>query len=343
MTPLRLAFMGTPQFAVPALLALLASRHQVVVVYTQPPRPSGRGQRVHPSPVHEAALKAGIEVRHPVSLKPEVEKAAFATLNLDAAVVAAYGLILPRAVLAAPRHGCLNIHGSLLPRWRGAAPIQHAVLAGDAETGITIMAMEAGLDTGPMLAKQAVPVTQETTSAGLYRDLAEIGARMIVPVLEGFVTGTILPVPQDDTLATLAPKLSREDGRLDWTRPAAELDRQVRALVPWPGAWFEHAGEVVKVGSVTPSPRLRGEGRGEGTWKVTELTSPPPPASRRPLPLSEEGQDAALPGTILNDQLTIACGTGALQLLRVQRPGKSWVDGAAFLRGTGLKPGDRLA
>jgi methionyl-tRNA formyltransferase len=371
--PLRLAFMGTPDFAVPALRALLDSPHLVVAVYTQPPRPSGRGQKLKQSPVHEAAVAAGVEVRHPVSMKPEEEKAAFAALDLDAAVVAAYGLILPKAVLAAPRHGCLNIHGSLLPRWRGAAPIQRAVLEGDNETGVTIMQMEAGLDTGPMLAKRVVPITGDTTSAGLYQDLAAIGAEMIVPVLEGFVAGRILPEPQDDALATLAPKLSREDGRLDWSRPAVELDRQVRALAPWPGTWFEYGGEVVKVSSVTlianeaeesnshasyhfslmgevdgRSPADEGGGGSVGAGVSCRSTATLIDHRLSDGHFSHEGEGKTTgplvtAGTILDQRFTIATGSGALRLLEVQRPGKSWIDGATFMLGAGLKPGDSLA
>ncbi len=304
---LRLAFMGTPAFAVPALAALVASPHRVVAVYTQPPRPAGRGNRVQASPVHEFAVAHGIEVRHPPSLKPQEEKDAFAALDLDCGVVAAYGLILPKAILAAPRHGCLNIHGSLLPRWRGAAPIQRAMLAGDAETGITIMGMEAGLDTGPMLLRDAVPITAKTTAAMLHDQLSEMGARLILPALEGFVSGTMLPQTQSEEGVTYAEKLTREDGRIDFARPAAELDLQVRALLPWPGTWFTWRGEAIKLGAACVA----------------------------------EGQGAA--GQILDDRFTVACGRGALRLLKVQRPGKAWRDGAAFLRGFDAGPGDNIA
>ena len=232
--PLRLAFMGTPEFAVPALEALVASHHQVVAVYTQPPRPSGRGHRVQKSAVHLAAEAHGIEVRYPASLKPQEEKEAFAALNLDCAIVAAYGLILPRAILDAPKYGCLNIHGSLLPRWRGAAPIQRAILAGDSETGVTIMVMEAGLDTGPGVYEKSVPITSETTAQDLYLQLADIGARLILPALQEIVEDTITPTSQLDEYATYADKLTREDGRLDFSKPAVHLHRQVRALQPWP-------------------------------------------------------------------------------------------------------------
>jgi methionyl-tRNA formyltransferase len=289
--------MGTPVFALAALQALVGSPHDIVAVYTQPPRPSGRGHNVQKSPVQDYAEAQGIPVRHPVSLKPQEAKDEFLALDLDCAIVAAYGLILPKAILDAPRYGCLNIHGSLLPRWRGAAPIQRAILAGDAETGITIMQMEAGLDTGAMLVKEPMPITSQTTAVTLHDALAAMGARLIVPALEGFVAGTILPQAQPAEGVTYADKLTREDGRLDFTKAAADLDRQIRALVPWPGTFFDWQGETIKV-----SEARIAEGSGE-------------------------------PGALLRDDLTIACGVGALTLTNVQRPGKSWQDGASFLRG----------
>ncbi len=303
---LRLAFMGTPAFAVPALATLVASHHRVVAVYTQPPRPSGRGHKVQTSPVHDFAEAQGIEVRHPPSLKPQEAKDAFAALDLDCAIVAAYGLILPRAILAAPRHGCLNIHGSLLPRWRGAAPIQRAILAGDSETGITIMQMEAGLDTGPMLSQEAVAITASSTAPTIHDRLSEIGARLILPALEGFIDGSITPETQPEAGVTYADKLTREDGRLDFAQPATNLDRQVRALVPWPGTWFEWRGEIIKVGAATLA------------------------------------KASGKPGTVLDSDLTIACGMGALTLRQVLRPGKSWQDGASFLRGFDAKQGELI-
>ncbi|MEI7610424.1 MAG: methionyl-tRNA formyltransferase [Rhodospirillaceae bacterium] len=289
--------MGTPDFAVPALTALLAAGHEVVCVYSQPPRPAGRGHKLQPSPVQALAESRGIPVRTPKSLRTPEAQAEFAALGLDVAVVAAYGLILPLPVLTAPRLGCVNIHGSLLPRWRGAAPIHRALLAGDSETGITIMEMEAGLDTGPMLLKGAVPITASSTAAELHDALAALGARLIVEALENLATGRLKPEPQPTEGVTYAAKLEREEGRLDWSRPAAELERRVRALNPWPGVWFESAGERIKVLA------------------------------------AEIADGSGTPGTLLGDDFTVACGAGALRLTKVQRQGRAVVDGAAFLRG----------
>src|SRR4051794_32177734 len=231
---MRLAFMGSPDFAVPALRALHAAGHEIAAVYCQPPRPAGRGQKETPCPVHKAALALGLPVRTPARVRKDAaEHAAFAALDLDAAVVAAYGLILPKPMLEAPGRGCLNIHASLLPRWRGAAPIQAAILAGDTESGVTIMQMDAGLDTGPMLLREAVPITPTTTSAALYDVLAELGARLIVRALVEHP----MPMPQPAEGVTYAPKLTRDAGRIDWTRDAAAIERQVRAFDPWPGTF----------------------------------------------------------------------------------------------------------
>lgn len=307
MNRLRLAFMGTPDFAVPSLHALIDAGHEVVCVYTQPPRPSGRGHRETPSPVHSFAAEHGIAVRHPTSLKTAEAQAAFAALELDAAVVAAYGLILPPPVLAAPRLGCLNVHGSLLPRWRGAAPIQRAILAGDEETGITIMLMDAGLDTGPMLLKDRLPIGPGTTAAALHDALALMGARLIVEALDGFAAGRLKPEPQPEEGVTYAGKIGKEDGRVDW-QDAVHVERQVRALNPWPGVWFDHGGTRLRV--------LRAE--------------------RAP-----EASGAA--GEILDDRLTVACArNGGVRLLELQRPGRAPVDAAAFLRGYPLPPGTCL-
>ena len=301
--PLRLAFMGTPAFAVPALYALHAAGHHIAAVYTQPPRPAGRGNASTRSHVHVAAEMLGLPVRTPARLRREAgEHAAFAALDLDAAVVAAYGLILPQPMLDAPRRGCLNIHASLLPRWRGAGPIQAAVLAGDLETGITVMQMDAGLDTGAMLLRQAVPIGPRTTAAGLHDTLSALGARMIVQALHDAPS----PAPQPEDGATYAPKLTRDDGRLDWTLPAEALDRRVRALTPWPGTWALLGTEVLKVLDAAPA-----DGSGP-------------------------------PGTVLDDRLLVACGTGALRLVRVQRPGRAPMDAAALLRGFPVPPGTVL-
>jgi methionyl-tRNA formyltransferase len=304
---MRLVYMGTPDFAVPALAALLAAGHEVACVYTQPPRPAGRGHKEQRSPVHELAVARGLPVRTPVSLKGEPAQRDFAGLAPDAAVVAAYGLILPKAVLSAPRLGCFNIHASLLPRWRGAAPIQRAILAGDAETGVTIMQMDEGLDTGAMLRQARTPIGAEDSAQTLHDRLAQIGATEIVAALRDAEAGTASPRPQPADGVTYAAKLSREDGRLDWTRPAAALERQVRAFDPWPGAWFEHGGERIKVLAAKPVQGVTGS-----------------------------------PGTVAAAGAIVACGEGGLQLLCLQRPGKAPLDAGAFLRGYPLPSGTRL-
>ncbi len=300
--------MGTPGFAVPVLQALLDAGHEVAAVYTQPPRPAGRGHRIQKSAVHELAEARGLPVRTPHTLKDPGEQEFFRTLNLDAAVVVAYGLILPRAILDTPRLGCINIHASLLPRWRGAAPIQRATMAGDTETGITVMQMDPGLDTGPMLMARSIPITDKTTAPALHDALSSLGAQMIVPALEGLAAGTLKAVPQPAEGVTHAAKLEKEEGRLDWTKDALVLGRQVRALNPWPSTWFMMGDEPVRVLEAEP-------------------VSGPPPAP---------------PGTLVGPDLTIACSTGALRLLKVQRPGRKPVDGPAFLNGCHLKTGDRI-
>jgi len=303
-TSLRLVFMGTPDFAVPSLAALIEAGHRVVCVYSQPPRPSGRGQQVQKTPVHRFAEERGIPVRTPKSLRNAEAQAEFAALDADAAVVAAYGLILPQPVLDAPRLGCVNVHGSLLPRWRGAAPIQRSILAGDAETGITIMQMDVGLDTGAMLSKEAVAITPATTTSSLHDALAALGARMIVPALAGLAAGTLTAEPQPEEGVIYAAKLTKEDGRLDWARDAASVERQVRALTPWPGCWFDVGEERIKV-------------------LAAELVA----------------DASGAPGTLLDDRLTVACADGAVRLTRVQRPGRAPVDGAALLRGFAIPVG----
>lgn len=300
---MKLAFMGSPDFAVPALRALVAAGHEVAVVYAQPPKPAGRGQRKTPCPVHAAGLELGLPVRTPPKLRRnEEELGFFRALNLDAAIVAAYGLILPQGFLDAPKRGCLNIHGSLLPRWRGAAPIQAAIEAGDEETGITIMQMEAGLDTGPMLRKGATPIGPRDTAADLHDRLAEIGAKLIIEELASPST----PEAQDEALSNYAPKLSREDARLDFRLPAAQLERRIRAFFPWPGALALMGEMVLKI-------------------LAAEVV---------------EGE--SIPGTLLDDKLTIACGEGALRITRLQRAGKNAMSTADFLRGTKLPEGARF-
>ena len=304
---MRLAFMGSPDFAVTALKALVAAGHEIACVYAQPPRPAGRGQKMHPCPVHAAAIELGLPVRTPVKLRKnspgwEEEWEFFRALDLDCAVVAAYGLILPAPILAMPKRGCLNIHASLLPRWRGAAPIQAAILAGDTESGVTIMQMDAGLDTGDMLLKGAVPITATTTAPELHDALAEIGARLVLRVL----AENPPPVKQPEAGVTYAAKLTRDDGRIDWTRSTAELDRQIRALNPWPGT-FSHLGEeVLKIHAAIPA---KGSGK---------------------------------PGCIIDEQLTVATGDGALRLLKVQAPGRAAMPADAFLNGRKVPTGTQL-
>ena len=302
---MRIIFMGTPEFAVPTLQALVDAAHEVVCVYTQPPRPGGRrGRELTPSPVQSRAEDLGIEVRHPTSLKSADEQARFADLEADVAIVAAYGLILPQAVLDAPKHGCLNVHASILPKWRGAAPIHRAIMAGDPVTGVTIMQMEAGLDTGPMLAFARTPVEDKTTGE-LTEELAEIGAQLMVGTLIDLAA--LHPLEQDDDKATYAAKIDKSEARIDWSRPADEVVRHIHGLSPFPGAWFELDGERVKV--------LRAE-RVEGA--------------------------GAAPGEVLDERMTITCGEGAIRPLKLQRAGKPRMDTETFLRGRAVSAGTVL-
>ncbi len=310
MAALRLVFLGSPDFAVPTLAALLDAGHSVACVYTQPPRPAGRGQRERPVPAQAFAADHGLDVRTPRSLRDPEAQAAFAALDADAAVVAAYGLILPRPILEAPRLGCFNVHASLLPRWRGAAPIQRAILAGDSETGVTIMAMEAGLDTGPMLLQRRCPITPTTTAGSLHDRLAAIGATAMVEALESLAAGTPEPVPQPVEGVTYAAKIDKTEARLDWRQPAEALERAVRAFDPWPGAWFAYAGDRIRV-------------------LAAEVVGVPSGA----LPA---------PGLVVDEHLTIACGSGALRPTRVQRSGRAPMDTEALLRGLAVPPGTRL-
>jgi methionyl-tRNA formyltransferase len=304
---MRLGFMGTPDFSVPALQALIEAGHEIVAVYTQPPRPAGRGYKLKNSPVHEAAVSAGIEVRTPKSLRTTESIEAFIALGLDCAVVAAYGLILPEAILRAPRYGCINIHASLLPRWRGAAPIQRAIMAGDSETGIVTMAMDAGLDTGPMLLREVAPITPQTNGGSLHDQLAEIGARIIGPTLTGIEAGSLIPTPQPSLGVTYAHKLTREDCWIDWKRSAVEIERQVRALSPFPKAWTSFGGEEFKVGASQLEAR--------------------------------QGN----PGELLDDKLLVGTGKGAIRVQALQRPGKAMMDAASFLRGYPMPAGGSFA
>jgi len=290
--------MGSPEFSLPCLHALLAEGHDVVRVYAQPPKPAGRGHKEQPCPVHAEALRLGIEARTPKTLRDAAAQAEFAALGLDAAVVVAYGLILPKAILEAPRLGCVNVHASLLPRWRGAAPIQRAIIAGDTQTGVGIMKMDEGLDTGAVLAEQRTSIRVDETASSLHDRLSAMGAALLVETLDGYADGRITPSPQASDGVTYAHKLERRESRLDFTKPAVVLEREIRALNPWPGTWIEIAGERIKIGA--------GEvvGRTDGA-----------------------------PGQIIDERLTIACGEGALRPLRLQRPGKGMMDAEPFLRG----------
>lgn len=303
----RIAFLGTPDFATPSLEALHRAKYDIVAVYTQPPRPKGRGYHLQKSPVHLLAETYEIPVFTPQTLRDPLEQQRFSELKLDFAVVVAYGLILPSAILRAPRWGCVNVHASLLPRWRGAAPIQRAILAGDQETGVTLMQLDEGLDTGPMLAHYAVPLTPTTTALSLYTQLANLGAEWLCPTLEAFVQGKCQPVSQSTEGVTLAAKLTPEEGQLNWRQSAEVLERCVRALNPWPGTWFDHQGTRIKVREAEVVP---------------DIEEPP--------------------GTLIDDQLTVACQTGALRLVKLQRPGGQVLAGKDFLNGYPLPKGTRL-
>ncbi len=301
--------MGTPDFAVPALAGLLAAGHRIRQVYTRPPRPAGRGQRTTPSPVQRLAESRGLPVRTPAGLRDPAEAAHFQSLALDAAVVVAYGHILPQPILAAPRLGCLNIHASLLPRWRGAAPIQRAILAGDRETGVTVMRMAEGLDTGPILLAAPLAIAPGMDAGALHDALAALGAKLILEALEGVAAGRLAPRPQPQEGVTYAHKIDKAESRIDWRRPAGELARRVRAFAPAPGAWCEQAGERLRI-----------------------------LAARAEAPAG-----AAAPGTLLDERLLVACGEGALRLLRLQRAGARPVEAEEFLRGRRLAPGEVLS
>jgi methionyl-tRNA formyltransferase len=304
---MRIAFMGTPDFAVPTLDALVAAGFQIAAVYSQPPRPAGRGRKLTPGAVHRRAEELGLPVRTPTSLKDPDAQTDFAALALDAAVVVAYGLILRPPVLSAPRLGCVNLHGSLLPRWRGAAPVQRAIMAGDAETGVCAMAMDEGLDTGPVLLSERVAIDPDEDAGALSARLAALGAPLIVRALRGLAEGGLTPQPQPSDRACYARKIDKAETRLDWSQPAETLRNRIRGLAPAPGAWTEATGE---------------------RWKILSAD------------VVARGGSA---GETLDDALTVACGDGrALRILRAQRPGKGPMDAAEILRGRPVAPGTRL-
>ena len=301
---MRVAFMGTPEFALPTLKALIAAGHDVIGVYSQPPAPAGRGKKLKPSPVHAFAEAEVLKVFTPKSMRDSDAQAEFASLNADVAVVVAFGQILPQVVLDTPKYGCVNVHASLLPRWRGAAPIHRAIMAGDAETGVCIMQMEAGLDTGPVLLRQATPIAPEDTTGSLHDRLSAMGAALIVEALARL--DELEPEPQPGDGVTYADKIDKSEARVDWAAPAVEVDGKIRGLSPFPGAWIEVEGQRIKLlGSRVA------EGRGA-------------------------------PGEVLDEALTVACGEGAVQVLRLQRAGRGPQDAEEFLRGTKLPRGTRL-
>lgn len=307
---MRIAFMGSPDFAVPCLAALLEAGHEVACVYSQPPRPAGRGQLLRPTPVHAFAEQRGIAVRTPRSLKKPEAQAAFAALDLDAAAVVAYGLILPRPILEAPRYGCINLHASLLPRWRGAAPIQRALMAGDQITGVEAMQMEEGLDTGPVLVSRSVPIEPDDTAGALHDRLAAAGAPVLVRALDLIARGEAKPSRQAEEGVTYAHKITPEETRIDWSRPAREIDLKIRGLSPFPGAWF-----------TLPTPK--------GPVRVKAL-------------MSRVAEGEGPPGETLDDAFRVACGDGAVRLFTIQREGKSPMPVQEFLRGAAVPAGTRL-
>ncbi len=313
---LRLAFMGTPEFAAGCLSEIIAAGHDVAAVYTQPPRPAGRGRSLRKSPVHELAEIMGLSVRSPESLKPQEEVDAFAALDLDAAIVVAYGQILRQPILDAPKLGCFNVHASLLPRWRGAAPIQRSIMAGDTATGVQIMRMEAGLDTGPVLLSETVPIHEDDTSGSLHDRLAHVGAQLLPRALAAIERGVAVETPQAEHGVTYAHKIEKGEARIDWARPALEIDRQIRGLSPFPGAWFQMPGD-------------------KGPVRVKALLSR---VADRPM---TDGD--ARPGMVLNETgLVVVCADGAVELLRVQREGRKVQSGEEFLRGAPHLAGGRL-
>jgi len=303
---MRVVFMGTPDFSVPTLTEIISSGHEVVAVYTRAPKPAGRGQAERRTPVHETAEAFGIPVFTPRSLKGEAEQAQFASLDADVAVVVAYGLLLPKAILEAPAYGCLNLHGSLLPRWRGAAPIQRAIMAGDEKTGIVVMQMDEGLDTGAMGPTEIIPIGPDMTAGELHDQMKLVGADLMGRALAALERGSLDFTPQPESGETYAAKIDKAEARIDFSRPAAEVHNLIRGLSPFPGAWFEMvlAGKTVRIKALRSS-------------------------------LADE---AGAPGALLDGGLTIACGSGAVRLTQVQREGKGAMDAATFLRGAGTLP-----
>ena len=303
---MRLAFLGTPDFAVPTLTELVGQGHEIAAVYSQPPRPKGRGLDTEPSPVAKAAASFGISVRTPLTLKAAEAQAEFAALELDAAIVVAYGLLLPKPILDAPKLGCFNLHGSLLPRWRGAAPIQRAIMAGDSETGVMVMRMEEGLDTGPVLMAERTTIGRKTYR-DLHDELARLGADLMARAMSAVSLGQASETPQPEAGVTYAKKILKEEARIDWTKSARELDCLIRGLSPFPGAWCEIKGERVKILFADPA-----DGKGS-------------------------------PGDVLDDKLLVACGDGALRLRALQRPGKSAMAADDLLRGYAVPKGAKLS
>lgn len=305
---MRLAFMGTPAFAATSLVELIAAGHEIAAVYTREPKPAGRGRKLTQSPVHSVAAAHGLEVRTPRGFKKHEVRADFEALDLDAAIVVAYGVMLPKDVLGAPRLGCFNLHASLLPRWRGAAPIQRAIMAGDAVTGVQVMRMEEGLDTGPILLSETVEIRNDDTAATLHDRLALVGAQLLPRFLSALERGALVETPQAEEGVVYAAKISSAEAKIDWNRPAREVDRHIRGLSPFPGAWFEANGERIKALMSRPA-------MGKGA-----------------------------PGEILENDihLVVGCGDGAIELLRVQRAGKAVQDAAGLLRGFALELGERL-
>ncbi len=304
---LRIAFMGSPDFAVPTLEAILAAGHEVACVYSQPPRPAGRGKQLAKTPVHEAAARHGVEVRTPENFRAVADKEAFAALKLDVAVVVAYGLLLPRPILDAPRLGCFNIHGSILPRWRGAAPIHRAVMAGDTITGVQVMKMDVGLDTGPVMLTATTPISEDDTTGDVHDRLSKLGARLMVEGLAMLEAGPVELHQQTDDGVTIAAKVSPAEARIDWTKPGREVAAHIRGLSPFPGAWFELEGQRIKV-------------------------------------LHAKAEDGSgKPGEAIDDNLMVACGEGAVRLTRLQRAGKGQMTAEEFQRGARIARGRRLS